>query len=184
MLSGAYAVSVVLFLGWFSPLRGTFFSVTDFEKRPTNYWSFVTLNTPHTSKKRLRKSKDPLVVLSTTGDLSAFVAPENSKEGPVHARSVGLRGLKSPSQNKGRYYYLRNSRWKGVYFIWLEHSGRSSSSFQPNTNSGDLLSLALAQEKEDASISISILDWKALFFLDSWLRTWWTRRNWKRKRKS
>lgn len=30
LLSGAYAVSVVLFLGGFSPLRGTFFSVTDF----------------------------------------------------------------------------------------------------------------------------------------------------------
>lgn len=54
----------------------------------------------------MRKSKDRLVVLSTTGDLSAFVAPENSKGGPVHARSVGLRGLKSPSQNKGRDYYL------------------------------------------------------------------------------
>jgi hypothetical protein len=55
-----------------------------------------------------------LVVLSTTGDLSAFVAPENS--GPVHARLVGLRGLKSPSQNKGRYYYL-NTDGRDIFYL-------------------------------------------------------------------
>lgn len=44
--------------------------------------------------------------------------------GLVHARSVGLRGLKSPSQNKGRYYweerrllYLARALWQKFFFV-------------------------------------------------------------------